>query len=349
MRQISQRELQNKRQFDFKGPVGGEKWAVGSAHNIEWDRVGSIANVKLEFSNNGGVIYTTIKDSTPNNGSYSWTIPDSITTQGLMRISDVLDPTVSYTSPAVFKIQGSFEVTAPNGGESWEAASQHDITWNKSGSVGFVNLYYSKDSGVSWTPIPDGQNVANNGIFTWYSIPVDAVSTKARIKVQDSTDQDAFDISNSDFKIRCKIIVTYPNGGEHLRVGRSYNIKWTQIGNPANIKIEYSRDNFLADYQTIEASLPTPENHAYSWTVPDAIHETVKVRVSDASDYGARDDSDAPFRITGDFAITSPNGSENWEVNSTQAITWTWAGTMDQVRLEYSINGGADYTDIVAS
>jgi len=97
----------------LKAPVGGEKWAVGSAHNIEWDRVGSIANVKLEFSNNGGVIYTTIKDSTPNNGSYSWTIPDSITTQGLMRISDVLDPTVSYTSPAVFKIQGSFEVYSP--------------------------------------------------------------------------------------------------------------------------------------------------------------------------------------------------------------------------------------------
>ncbi|MFA5099641.1 MAG: hypothetical protein WC547_02015 [Candidatus Omnitrophota bacterium] len=329
-------------------PVGGEKWTVGSSQNITWDRVGSIANVKLEFSNNAGGVYTTIAESTANDGSYNWQVPDAITTQGLMRISDASDPTISHTCAGFFKIQGSFEVTSPNGGEAWQAASQHDITWNKNGSVSFVNLYYSKDSGATWTAIPDGQNVPNNGVFTWYSIPVDAVSTKARIKVQDAVDSEAFDMSNSDYKVRCTLVLTYPNGSEHLRVGRSYNITWTQVGNPANIKLEYSRDNFLADYQTIEASLPTPAGHSYPWTVPNAIHETVKVRISDASDYGARDDSDAVFRITGDFTITAPNNGENWEVNSTQAITWTSAGTMSDVRLEYSVNGGANYTVIGA-
>ncbi len=325
-------------------PNGGENWPVASSKVITWDRTGSIASVRLEYSNNGGTTFTPIIASTANAGSYAWTVPDAITTQALVRIYDTGDFTVTDTSNAVFKIQGSFAVTSPNGGESWMVTSDHDITWTSSGSVAFVNLSYSKDSGGTWTSIVT--NEANDGNFTW-TLPIQSVSTRVRVKVADATDSDANDTSNSDFRIRCYLTVTSPNGGEQWRVGQSHNITWTTVGNLTNVKLEFSRDNFMTDFQEISALAPNAGT--YSWTLPDTIHNSVKVRVSDPDDYGARDDSDATFRITGDVTVTSPNGAEKWEVDSNHDITWTTRGTMTDVKIEYSTNGGGSYPNIIAA
>ncbi|MGE5308174.1 MAG: hypothetical protein ACM3OC_03740, partial [Deltaproteobacteria bacterium] len=325
-------------------PNGGEKWAVGTTQIIRWDKVGSISFVRLEYSNNNGTTFVPIAVQAPNAGSYAWVIPDAITTQALVRIYDYNDMTVTDTSDAVFKIQGSFTVTSPNGGESWNVASDHDITWTSNGSVPFVNLSYSKDSGTTWNSIIT--NNPNSGTFTW-TVPIASVSTQARVQVADSTDATANDTSNADFRIRCLLTMTSPNGNEQWRVGRSYNITWTAVGQIANVKLEYSRDNFLTDFQTITAS--TPAGTPYAWTIPNTISNFVKVRVSDPNDYGARDDSDAVFRITGDVHVTSPNGGEKWEVQSVHPITWTTAGTISQVTIEYSLNGGATYPNIIAA
>jgi sugar lactone lactonase YvrE len=47
--------------------------------------------------------------------------------------------------------------------------------------------------------------------------------------------------------------------------------------------------------------------------------------------------------------VVSPNGAEGWAVGSTQNITWTSSLGVEYVRIELSTNGGADYSDIIAS
>jgi hypothetical protein len=49
------------------------------------------------------------------------------------------------------------------------------------------------------------------------------------------------------------------------------------------------------------------------------------------------------------LSITSPNGDEDWQVNSQQTITWTSTGTVGNVRIEYSTNNGGNWTEITAS
>ncbi len=85
-------------------PNGGESWIVGSAHDITWTSTGIISDVKIEYSTNNGSIWTTIKASTPNDGSYAWTIPNTPSIQCLVRISDASTASISDISQAVFTI-----------------------------------------------------------------------------------------------------------------------------------------------------------------------------------------------------------------------------------------------------
>ncbi|RKY44535.1 MAG: hypothetical protein DRP81_05410, partial [Candidatus Omnitrophota bacterium] len=345
---ISDSNFKIRGNLTITAPNGGEKWAVGTDQVITWDRVGSISYVVLEYSNDGGKTFIPITDKAPNTGSYSWNIPDAITIQASVKITDWHDSTVYDTSDGFFKIQGSFTVTSPNGGEAWIVGETHNITWNFNGSVNYVNLYYSTDSGQHWTLIES--SVPNTGTYSW-TVP-DAVSGQARIKVQDASDPEAFDTSNFDFRIRCSFVLTSPNGTEQWKVGQTYNITWVSNGTIPEVKLEYSTDNFLNDINPINKSENgdgiVDNTGVYQWTIPDAISDTVKVRISDPNDPPAKDVSDNNFRVTAYFELTSPNGGEKWKVGSTQTITWTWEGTVPQVKLEYSNNGGATYELISA-
>ena len=94
---------------------------VNTVQTISWARTGTIANAKLEYSTNGGTTYPNIIiASTPAGGlSYSWTIPDSVTTTCKVKLSDASDATVFDESNANFAIRGGFNITAPNGAEIW--------------------------------------------------------------------------------------------------------------------------------------------------------------------------------------------------------------------------------------
>lgn len=90
----------------------------------------------------------------------------------------------------------STTVTSPNGGESWQTSSVHDITWTSS-NIGNVKLEYSLDGGTNWTPIT-ASTAASAGRYSW-TLP-GTTSTNARIRVSDVASA-ATDVSNAAFSI----------------------------------------------------------------------------------------------------------------------------------------------------
>jgi hypothetical protein len=86
-------------------PNGGEQWPGGSTQTITWTSTGTIANVKIFYSTNGGVRWTNITNSTPNGGSYDWTLPtvSRAKTKCRVRITSV-DETVEDSSDGNFTI-----------------------------------------------------------------------------------------------------------------------------------------------------------------------------------------------------------------------------------------------------
>ncbi len=49
------------------------------------------------------------------------------------------------------------------------------------------------------------------------------------------------------------------------------------------------------------------------------------------------------------ITVTSPNGSEDWQVDSNHDVIWTSSGTSGNVHIEYSTNNGSSWLDIIES
>ena len=88
-------------------PNGGESWTPGSIEDITWTTVGTVGNVKIEYSINNGGTWSTVISATADDGIYSWTVPNVSSVQCLVRVSKAVGGTPSDTSDAVFSISST--------------------------------------------------------------------------------------------------------------------------------------------------------------------------------------------------------------------------------------------------
>ncbi len=85
-------------------PNGGEQFLIGFPQTITWTTTGTVGPVKLVYSANNGSSWNTIISTTANDGSYSWTVPDILSTQCLIKISEAADGSPWDSSNANFSI-----------------------------------------------------------------------------------------------------------------------------------------------------------------------------------------------------------------------------------------------------
>ncbi|MCP4149469.1 MAG: hypothetical protein GY757_17105 [bacterium] len=90
-------------------PNGGELWTVGSTQYITWSSGGSVGNIKLEYTTNSGSSWNTIVSSTGDDESYTWTVPDTPSSNCKVRIS----PT-SGSAGLVDTSNSNFSIGAPS-------------------------------------------------------------------------------------------------------------------------------------------------------------------------------------------------------------------------------------------
>ncbi len=95
----------NTGSITVSSPNGGETWPIGSTHAIQWSSNGISGNVKIALSRDGGATWTTLSNSTANNGTKNWKVTKPATTQARIRVSSVNSPSVADTSNANFTIQ----------------------------------------------------------------------------------------------------------------------------------------------------------------------------------------------------------------------------------------------------
>ena len=86
-------------------PNGGESWAAGSQQEITWTSAGSTTDVIIEYSKDDfGTDIHEIIDTTPDDGSYMWSVAGDPTTTAKVRITDVVDPLITDVSDDYFSI-----------------------------------------------------------------------------------------------------------------------------------------------------------------------------------------------------------------------------------------------------
>lgn len=199
--------------------------------------------------------------------------------------------------------------------------------------------------------------VGGTGFYSTYhvEIPADKVTTKEGNEYWVIAQYDDFDYSN-DFGVSnlaeddplaaffrynlsvgtgtaAWIKVLVPNGGEVWIVDSYQNITWQSGGNINFVKIEYSKDNFVSDIHQIVAS--TENDGSFNWKIPDDPSNTVRVRISDASNASIYDISDNNFTIepastdcgTGIHNTLKYEGQ--YQLNWSQAPYPSWLRTYD--------------------
>jgi len=192
-------------QIFVTSPAGGESWVVGSVHDIEWNISDFSADVKIEYSIDNGSNWLSVVASTANTGTYPWTIPNTPSSNCLVRISDAADGFPWGISPGTFEITAVLQeitVTSPNGGESWAASSVHDITWTATGTIANVAIFYSSDNGGNWNEVI--ASTTNDGSYSW-TLPA-ASTLQGLIRVQD-IDGTPSDVSDAVFNITTSQVI----------------------------------------------------------------------------------------------------------------------------------------------
>jgi hypothetical protein len=93
----------------------------------------------------------------------------------------------------------SIVLSSPDGGETWEQGSSHDILWSVSGDAGpTVRIELLKGGIVNGTI---ASSVQNDGSFAWNVPAFQAVGTDYRIRVASSSNGSVFDDSDGNFSI----------------------------------------------------------------------------------------------------------------------------------------------------
>ncbi|MBU2258951.1 MAG: GPI anchored serine-threonine rich family protein, partial [Candidatus Omnitrophica bacterium] len=337
-------------------PVGSESWKVNTIHPVNWTRKGNIINVNISYSTDAGATYPTALATNYNAslGTWNWSIDNTtaLTTQGRIKVADASNPSIVFANNTVdFEVKGNLDLTAPNnaGIVLTYGGPQYNITWVKYGAIAKAHLRYSNDTGSTY---PDGRIIATNltastSLYAW-TVPND-IGTNLTVKIIDAANPSVEDPSNNTFAIKGSIKLDQPNGGESWLKGTTQQIKWTPTGTyNGNVKLEYYNES-ITDWTQITNIASGADNttQIFNWTVPDAISDLVKVRVTTLvnSTIDVTDESDSTFNITGSIDVISPNGAprEIWYYGDTnRQIKWNAVGTVTPVKIEYSTtNGGA--------
>ena len=127
------------------------------------------------------------------------------------------------------------------------------------------------------------------------------------------------------------IAYTSGTGGYRVYVG-------TESGGPYTFYIQTADKN--ASSQSVLGLAAGTPHYFIVQTQTDPRAENQNTILSEYSD-------EATATPLASIDLLSPNGGENWDAGSKHDITWTTAGTVGNVKLEYSTNNGGAWTTII--
>jgi hypothetical protein len=342
-------------------PNGGETLLNGTVETIQYTSQ-YVANVKIEYTINGGADWTVIDNSTPALGTSSWKVPNLNSSQCRVRVSDAMygDPTDMSDDNFVITnvVKKSIKVLSPNGAESWEAGTKHNITWSST-AISKVKVELTTDQGSSWNVLSDS---VSSGAFEW-DINQNLNSTQCQIRCSDATETDIADVSDATFTIapRKWLIVT----GPQTRIYKSnepINITW-ESGGIQYVGIKYTTTNGVADaYNPAFTVLAdkvgaTSGSYVTYFSKPSDKYFVVVYNADDDAN-GTPSNNSPGFTIEQAYSatinITQPNGGEQWLASKAGAATsdnqnyhpfeikWN-ATNLSKVKIEWSSNGGGNW------
>jgi len=319
-------------------PLDGTKWNSSVDNEITWDSE-FVADVKIEFSSDNGSSWTDVVESTSaNTRSFTWPATNIVSTECLIKISDVANPDIFDITETPFTLC-KLDLIDPNGYGFYRVGSPVEIIWT-SESVGDLTLAYKTSFGGDWVIIDEGVPAANNSYF-W--TPGETTNV-GRVKIMETAFPEVIDESANNF-IVFRLDLTSPIGGEQLTGNSDFEITWDfEIIN--SVKIEFSSDN-AQSWSTVVGNTPAG-NSPYEWTVPNINSDECYVRLTTPSLPDLYSINEIPFSISEYTGVSDQSNSESFGLivspnpvlDEAQISILNHKGNMGELKIEiYNTNG----------
>jgi hypothetical protein len=319
-------------------PAGGEMVLEGKQnYQITWTGSGLSPQKTFALSLDSGATWTTIGKDTTNGFTFSWNVPNSISTRAMIRITDLNGDT---GTSGMFTIHSNqLTVTTPTPNEAIAEGTQNfQISWTGTGITPQKTIALSLDGGLTWTTI--GTITAN--VFSYFWAVPDTTSTKAIIRI---TDTNGMTGQSGVFTIKSNaaIVVVNPTQGAVIAEGlQGYQITWTGIGLTPQKTIELSL-NAGQTWSTI--GLINANVFTYSWNVPDSASTQAMIRITDGNGVTGESGLFTIKANAGTIVIVDPTVGENIDGGTVNyKINWTATNVTSPMTLEYSLDGGLNWT-----
>ena len=240
-------------------PIAGSKLNGYTVNDITWDSE-FIADVRIEFSSDNGQTWEDIVDTTSaNTRSYLWPATNIISTECLIKISDVANPDIFSITETPFTLC-RLDLLSPNTTSLYRVGTPVEVTWD-SELVGDLTLSYKPCLDCDWIIVEENIPVDSNS-YMWTP---EVATMWCKAQLSETLFPDVTDESSSFFFI-FRLDLTSPEGGENLAGQSQFDIGWdSEIIN--DVKIEFSSNNGQS-WSTVVSSVPA-EDSIYQWTVPN--------------------------------------------------------------------------------
>jgi len=241
-------------------PNGGEVLQRGYVYNITWTD-DFAENVKIELYQ-GGILNSVVVASVPSNGSYAWTVPNTISgTDFKIKISSINIAELNDMSNADFTISsGNITITSPNGGETLNRGSDLYINWTDNISDNVKIELLENDAFLSVI----AASIPSNGSYIW-QIPLNLSGNNYKIKISSVNLATITDISENVFTIAPgTITILSPTDGEVFGLCMEQEIKWNNSTANDPVKVELYKAGAIYSQITANAGM----TGSYFWTLP---------------------------------------------------------------------------------
>jgi PKD repeat protein len=280
-------------------PNGGElitaDYSGFYSYNLTWTAPG-ITSVKLEYSGDNGITWSTITASHPAGaGSYAYTLPGMPSNTGLIKVSNADNPDIYDLSDAVFSIRNPLKLLNANGGGFITNTSLFEIIWANQAVNPTWNVWWEYSvNNVNWTRINSTSIPVADQSMLWFVITGEENQMWLRaVEIQSNR---VIAKSENPFTVTEKVMVlNTPNGGETYIGQSNQEISWDAFG-LINLNIDLSIDDGVS-WSNIASNVDAGLSSC-NWVVPDTPSFTCRLRLTSAEYSYMHIESALSFTIT---------------------------------------------------
>jgi len=260
-------------------PAGGETFCAGVATPVRWSGQSPVDSVRIELSRAGtSGPWTTVAKAAVTAGLATWTPQEPASGSCHLRLATASGIVLAAHSQDFAIVGPDLEVLEPNGGEIWSAGSLQTFEWTSTCAGGEVRIDASTTGpNGPWKTIIAA--TPNDGNEDYALQPADVGWTHVRVQALPAGPSDT---SDAPFQVvaQASVSLQAPAGGEVLRVGDPFEIRWQATGTDL-VRLELLTGS--STWNTLGAN-QLASTGRFDWTVGDWPGSGRKLRITSVTD-----------------------------------------------------------------